>query len=73
MVFDVVDGPADDQHVRIDATLYVPSGATPATPAPVVVDSPILAWWDRWLAGDGAIDTGPGFETFLGQDGDRPV
>ncbi|MBW3611654.1 MAG: alpha/beta fold hydrolase [Actinobacteria bacterium] len=37
VTFDVVDGPNDDQHVRIDASLYVPSTATDATPAPVVV------------------------------------
>lgn len=35
--FDVVDGPLDDQHVRIDGSLYVPATATAADPAPVVV------------------------------------
>ncbi|MBW3573965.1 MAG: CocE/NonD family hydrolase [Actinobacteria bacterium] len=38
-----------------------------------VVNSRILTWWDRWLADDPAADTGPGFETFLGHDGDGPV
>ncbi len=37
LAFEVIDGPDDDQRVRLDATLYVPSNATPATPAPVVV------------------------------------
>ena len=36
MTFEVVDGPADDQRVRLDATVYLPSGARYA-PAPVVV------------------------------------
>jgi predicted acyl esterase len=34
---DVVDGPHDDEHVAIDATLYVPTGVDAANPAPVVV------------------------------------
>jgi predicted acyl esterase len=33
----VVDGPANDEHVTIDATLYVPSGVGAGNPAPVVV------------------------------------
>jgi ABC-2 type transport system ATP-binding protein len=33
----VVDGPNDDEHVAIDATLYVPEGVDAANPAPVVV------------------------------------
>ncbi len=38
-----------------------------------VVNARILTWWDRWLAGDATVDTGPGFETFLGGDGERTV
>lgn len=38
-----------------------------------LIDARILAWWDRWLADDTAVDTGPGFETFLGTEGERPV
>lgn len=34
---DVVDGPNDDEHVAIDATLYVPAGVDAANPAPAVV------------------------------------
>ena len=37
ILVNVVDGRLDDQQVRIDASLYVPSTATPADPAPVVV------------------------------------
>ena len=37
VTFQVVDGPGDDQRVRLDATLYVPPNATAATPAPAVV------------------------------------
>ncbi|MGH2719641.1 MAG: alpha/beta hydrolase family protein, partial [Actinomycetota bacterium] len=33
----VVDGPANDQHIAIDTTLYVPVGATAAHPAPAVI------------------------------------
>lgn len=33
----VVDGPDDDEHIAIDATLYVPAGVDAANPAPVVV------------------------------------
>jgi predicted acyl esterase len=33
----VVDGPADDEHVTIDATLYVPAGVDATNPAPVVI------------------------------------
>jgi ABC-2 type transport system ATP-binding protein len=33
----VVDGPADDEHIAIDATLYVPAGVDASNPAPVVV------------------------------------
>jgi ABC-2 type transport system ATP-binding protein len=36
-VIDVVDGPADDQHVAIDATLYLPSGAGARHPAPAII------------------------------------
>ncbi|MDQ1711594.1 MAG: hypothetical protein QOE45_1044 [Frankiaceae bacterium] len=36
-VINVVDGPHDDEHVAIDATLYVPAGVDAANPAPVVV------------------------------------
>ena len=35
-VIDVVDGPANDQHVAIDATLYLPSG-TEGHPAPAII------------------------------------
>jgi ABC-2 type transport system ATP-binding protein len=34
---DVVDGPHDDEHIAIDATLYVPEGVDAGSPAPVVV------------------------------------
>ena len=34
-VIDVVDGPAGDQHVAIDATLYIPSGVDAAHPVDV--------------------------------------
>ena len=37
-----------------------------------VVNARILAWWDRWLEGDATVDTGPGFETFLGSRAGRP-
>jgi ABC-2 type transport system ATP-binding protein len=33
----VVDGPNDDEHIAIDATLYVPEGVDAGNPAPVVV------------------------------------
>ena len=38
-----------------------------------VINSRILAWWDRWLNGNDNTDTGPGFETFLGRDGNTPA
>lgn len=34
---DVVDGPDDDHDATIDTRLYVPSGATPATPQPAIL------------------------------------
>ena len=33
----VVDGPADDHHVVLEADLYLPDTATPATPQPAVL------------------------------------
>ncbi|MGH3439495.1 MAG: alpha/beta fold hydrolase, partial [Sciscionella sp.] len=36
VTIDVVDGPAHDQHVRLDATVYLPQ----RTPAPAVIISP---------------------------------
>ena len=35
----VTDGPADDQTVVIDATLFVPDGVNAAAPAPVVINA----------------------------------
>jgi ABC-2 type transport system ATP-binding protein len=37
LTLDVVDGPEGDQRIRLDASLYLPSTATAARPAPVVV------------------------------------
>ena len=34
---DAVDGPGNDQHIRIDTTLYVPTTADAAHPAPAVI------------------------------------
>jgi ABC-2 type transport system ATP-binding protein len=57
---DVVDGPANDQHVRIDTTFYVPAGASASQPVPAIIgahgfgqDKGALATDAEFLAGKG--------------------
>ncbi len=51
---DVVDGPANDQHVRLDSTVYVPDGAGAAHPAPAVIGAHGFGQDKQALAGDAA-------------------
>ncbi|HMC08703.1 MAG TPA: alpha/beta fold hydrolase, partial [Actinomycetota bacterium] len=62
---DVVDGPADDQHVRIDTTLYVPSAVDAAHPAPAVIGAHGFGQDKRALAADAAFLARRGYVVLL--------
>src|SRR3989442_13408374 len=62
---DAVDGPANDQHVRIDTTLYVPSAVDAAHPAPVVIGAHGFGQDKRALAADATYPAGRGYVVLL--------
>jgi ABC-2 type transport system ATP-binding protein len=51
---DVVDGPANNLHVRIDTTLYVPDGVGASHPAPAIIGAHGFGQDKQALAGDAA-------------------
>src|SRR2546423_360125 len=64
-VIDVVDGPAGDQHVAIDATLYLPSGVDGGHPAPVIIGAHGFGQDKHALAADAAFLARRGYAVLL--------
>ncbi|MEA2565662.1 MAG: type transport system ATP-binding protein [Actinomycetota bacterium] len=64
-VIDVVDGPAGDQHVAIDSTLYLPSGVDAGHPAPAIIGAHGFGQDKHALAADAAFLARRGYAVLL--------
>jgi ABC-2 type transport system ATP-binding protein len=64
-MIDVVDGPAGDTHVAIDATLYIPSGADAGHPAPAIIGAHGFGQDKHALAGEAAFLARRGYVVLL--------
>src|ERR1700719_307739 len=64
-VIDVVDGPAGDQHVAIDSTLYLPSGVDAGHPAPAIIGAHGFGQDKHALAADASFVARRGYAVLL--------
>jgi ABC-2 type transport system ATP-binding protein len=64
-VVNVVDGPANDQHVAIDTTFYVPSGAGAGHPVPAIIGAHGFGQDKHALAADAAFLARRGYAVLL--------
>jgi ABC-2 type transport system ATP-binding protein len=64
-IIEVLDGPANDQHVVIDATAYVPTGVDASHPAPAVIGAHGFGQDKHALAADAAFLARRGYAVLL--------